>query len=196
MNAEELGYEVLNLIARSAGGLGHWANVLSTRDEATDKATDGRDRGLFPLPMPATCQRLVRSCLRIERKERTRVPNKQRTRPSSTGHLPWVGVWIVAVNWLAFGCLATAPVRKPRSVPSQAQCRAVTHLTALAQRFVQPDAPGAEVPRTPSEPFAQQLGSRRADYFGNAVQKAYPLTGAQVKPGLPPPGLGGRFSSI
>ena len=136
MDAEELGYEVLYLVSHSSGGLSHWANVLSTQNEATDKNTEGRDRGLFPLPMPAICQRLVRNCLRKDRKERPRVPEARRSRPSSTGHLPWLAVLIIAVNWLAFGCLASAPVRKPRSVPSQAQDRAVSHLTALAHRFV------------------------------------------------------------
>ena len=111
---------VLYQVSHSSGGLGHWANVLSTLNEATDKNTEGRDRGLCPLPIPATCQRLVRNCLRKDRKERPRVPEAQRSRPSSTGHLPLLALLIIAMNWLAFGCLASASVKKPRSLPSQA----------------------------------------------------------------------------
>ena len=196
MDAEELGYEVLYLIAHSSGGLGHWANVLSTHDEATDKNTEGRDRGLFPLPMPATCQRLVRASCEKSREERPRAPADRKHRPSRTAHLPWLAVLIIAVNWMAFGCLASAPVRKPTGTVSAGQRRTIEHLTGLAQRFVSPDEPGKDVPCSPAEPFGQRLGTKRPDYLGNAVLKAYPLTAAQVEPGLPPPGLGGRLWAL
>ena len=45
MNAKVLGYVVLYQVSHSSNGLGHWANVLSTLNEATDKTTEGRDRG-------------------------------------------------------------------------------------------------------------------------------------------------------
>ena len=54
LEAEVMGYEVLDAASNSGGRLGHWATHLIAMAGATDSTTEGRSRGLVPLPMPAS----------------------------------------------------------------------------------------------------------------------------------------------
>ena len=140
LDAEEMGYEVLHSLSNSGGGLGLWATHLTGLAGATDSKPEGRSRGLFPLPMPASCQRLVRNAKSSSTGGRPHVPSSRSKTPKRTGHLSWLAVLIIALNWFAFGCLSNLPLITPRSAPTAAQSRALNHLTELRQRFVEPDA--------------------------------------------------------
>ena len=191
-----MGYEVLHAVSNSGGGLGHWASHLTALAGAADSMTEGCSRGLFPLPMLSSCQRLVRNAQSSSNGGRPHVPSSRSKVPKRTGHLCWLAVLSIALNWLAFGCLSSLPFIKPRSSPTAAQSRALDHLTGLCQRFVEPDVKGEAPPRFPSQPFLERVGSKRPDYFGNTVLKAHGLTSAQVEPALPPEGFGGRLWAL
>ena len=186
-----MGYEVLYALSNSGGGLGHWATHRTATAGATDSITEGRSRGLFPLPMPASCQRLVMGARSSFYSERPRIPSARSKTPFS-----WLAVLIIAINWLAFGCLSSMPLKTPLATPTSAQAPALDHLTGLCRLFVEPDAEGQAPPRSPSQPFLERVGSKRPDYFGNTVLKAHGLMSAQVQPALPPEGFGGRLWAL
>lgn len=74
---------------------------------------------------------------------------------------------------------------------TQAQENALVRIWDIVRTFVDEKTPKIGVPRTPSGGWKEELKKLRVSYNGEVVEKAAPLTLAQVLPGLPSVDHGG-----
>ena len=111
-------------------------------------------------------------------------PSQRRPRPlRGNGLRAWHGLVVVALNHV-YGDEPRGERPCPGGQATAAQEQALNTLWELVKSFID-ERERAGVPRTSQEDWGNAIDALKVSYTGEVLEKAVPLTLAQILPGLP-----------
>eukprot|EP00438_Fugacium_kawagutii_P004694 Skav217774 [mRNA] locus=scaffold1782:124:5579:+ [translate_table: standard] len=163
-----------------------------------------RKRNLFPLPLwPDVRDALEEVIEKMKFKddpgdwrERGETKSKANRVLRKQGLLVWHGLVVTALNWLHADGRPNKAVGPPGGQASASQEEALKRIWEMVKVFVDDKPEQGGVPRTPEGPWKEELAKLRVSYTGEVVEKAMPITLAQILPGLPSPAHGGLVNIL
>ena len=199
----QLGSHLLLQISKSNTGLGEYMRRMIAKP--LEGEGEERQRSLLPLPLwPDSVDEMMKVLSSGEFKrlmgtwsEKKKLSHSQLQRGMrKSGLLIWHGLMVLGLNFMWSGCKKMGRVcnRKPTS----AQSACLQRLWESVRHFVDDNSEIKEkLVKSPGrESWNERLNDFRVSYQGEVVEKAQALTLAQILPGLPPVGYGGKVDIL
>ena len=200
LSTAQAGAHLLLQVKQSGSKLGAYMNRML--DEPTQAGGSDRQRGVLPLPIWKDARKEVQRILSSGEYKRLAGTWKDKQQMKGgkveremrrVGLLVWHFLLCCGLNFLWTGGRSVGAVCARD--PTKAQKRCLDHLWESAKSFVDDRSEVKEkLVRSPStDEWSSKLEGVRISYHGESVEKAREITLAQIMPGLPPEGYGGRI---
>ena len=197
----QLGAHLLLQVSKTATGLGEYLRRTVTKP--IGESSEERQRSILPLPLwPDSVKEMEKVMASGEFKrlmgtwgeKRKMNPSQIQRGMRKSGLLIWHGLVVVGLNFLWTGTKGMGKICQKPATAGQSAC--LQRLWESVKTFVDDTSEVKEkLVKSPGrEGWKQKLDSFRVSYQGEIVEKAQSLTLAQILPGLPPVGYGGKVN--